>query len=190
MVLKILKPSPTDTLWAISPDGSRWVNFNDIIRTLKIPTLHTPMQIYRLPREEFRSTYPCIATAAIALLEWMTGGLIILLSNLTPVRLEDCNPPIAIISGPKGSSLSTNKVFSNPALLVRANWSAKDHSKDPPQVEAALVVNCWGKCNICAHFFGRMYSFLFACVFVVFFVFVFIRTFVIYTRVSITISIF
>ena len=113
-----------------------------------IPHLCTSGRLSRLPRGAFQSPFPHMENVLVAWLEWVSGGLLVVSSKLTKVHLKGCNPPIIIISGPKGSTMRGNEVFSTPARLVWANWPVTNLSNGFTQSERSVAVNCWVKCHI------------------------------------------
>ena len=69
-----------------------------------------------------------------AWLECTTGGSVVVLFKLSPVRLKGCGPPITIISGLEGSDMSGNEVFSTPERLVWDDLSITNCSKEVPPI--------------------------------------------------------
>ena len=90
---------------------------------LLIPSLHTSGQLSILTGGTFWSSCTCLEMVWVAWLDFITGSLLVVYSKLTTERLKGYEPPITIIAGPKGSSMSCNEVFSASVQLVWANWS-------------------------------------------------------------------
>ena len=122
-------PIPSLQLWPITP-------------------LSTSGWLSRLPRDTFWLPCARMATVAITWLEWMPGASLIVLFKISPVRLKGCKPPITIISGHKGSAMNGNEVFYTQSRLVWDNLFIANFSKDPPQAEGSVVVNCWGNYHL------------------------------------------
>ena len=66
-----------------------------------IPPLRNSVKLSRMPRETLWFSYQHMAMVEVSWLECMAGFLLVVLFNLTSVRLKGCKPPITIFQTPK-----------------------------------------------------------------------------------------
>ena len=117
--VKNVKAYWTYKMWEVDFDGYRWVHPDAVSITPPNSAYFCgSVRLFRMLREMLLSPYPHMEMLAVAWLEWIMGGLLVVSPKLVPLWSKGCDPTIANnLVLYKASAMSTNKFIYSPALL-------------------------------------------------------------------------